>query len=164
DAGGFFPPIYLDDSVEYRVRLDARTGSPLFDIDPYVCQCGFLMLTSRPYPVYYSEALDVVAPLAKEAPGTGYTETINVSANLQAGILQEPIVYYEDWPPEAIDVAADLVEGDLREPIVYYDSPTEAVDVSADLAEGELRVALVGYQTEPEAIDVAADIVSGTLE
>src|SRR5690606_4848979 len=57
DAGGFFPPIYLDDDVDYRVRLSDRHGELVLDVDPYICDCGFLLLTSQPYPYEFSDKL-----------------------------------------------------------------------------------------------------------
>jgi hypothetical protein len=40
NAGGWFPPVYLDDAVTYRVVLADAAGNVLRDDDPYACECN----------------------------------------------------------------------------------------------------------------------------
>lgn len=76
NAAGIFSPVYLEDGIEYRVQLVAPDGSVLLDADPYECYCGFLLLTSRPYPLELIEAIDSTGELVREGAGYGYVASM----------------------------------------------------------------------------------------
>lgn len=163
NAGGFFPPVYLDDDAELRVRLETPSGDVLLDLDPYVCSCGFLLRTSRPYAL---ETMDALAPDAAASRGyfqPSWLDAMEVGAAAVEGSLREPLVAYV-WPAEALDSAAAPVAGEMRTPLVSYSLSVEAIDSQAAATSGTLRVALVRYQNWPiEALDTSATVLSGAL-
>ncbi|MDZ4193840.1 MAG: hypothetical protein U1D65_17760 [Pseudomonas sp.] len=84
------------------------------------------------------------------------------------GELREPLVTYDDWPPDTIDLSAPtVVSGELRELIVIYDDwPEEELELAQALvASGILRTALIRYENWPEeelSLD-APQITGGSL-
>jgi hypothetical protein len=163
NAAGIFPPVYLEDGIEYRVRLVAPDGSMLLDANPYECYCGFLLLTSRPYALGVIEALDSSIADVREGPNFGAMDAL-LSTSLPIEIdLRAPIVEYE-MPPDALDSAASIMSGTLRSPLITYSAGAEALDSIASIQSGTLRVALVRYTNyQAEALDSSCNIIGGTL-
>lgn len=89
-------------------------------------------------------------------------------AEVVTGELREPLVTYDDWPPDPIDLSSPtVVSGELREPIVVYDDwPEEELELAQALvASGVLRTALIRYEDWPEeelSLD-APQITGGSL-
>lgn len=163
NAAGIFSPVYLEDGIEYRVQLVAPDGSVLLDADPYECYCGFLLLTSRPYPIELIEAIDSTGELVREGAGYGYVEALDVTGALVGGTLREPLITY--GYTEALDSSGDVSSGELRDAIHRYENyPPEAIDSACGVQSGTLEVKLVRYQNYPiEALDSAGEVIGGTL-
>lgn len=139
NAAGIFPPVYLEDDVEYRVQLVAPDGTVIIDADPYECFCGLLLLTSRPYPIESLDALDA-------------------ALSINRGLLYVP-------PLDAFDVGLAALGGVLQTILRSYVAPPEdAFDVGLAALGGELFGDVVTYgQYLPEALDVSLAALGGTL-
>jgi len=161
DSGGFFPPVYLDDDITYRVRLTDRRGELLLDVDPYICECGFLLLTSQPYP---AEVLDGLANDGTLKRGIWAPVSADGSTSLGYvlnGTLVAPVVTYE-IPPEAIESVGEVTGGELKAPLVPYEIPEEAIESEGYvIAGGTLIDVLVNYSMDPEAIESLGEVVAG---
>lgn len=165
DAGGFFPPIYLDDDVDYRVRLSDRHGELVLDVDPYICECGFLLRTSRPYSLEQVEALDVGGvPLPGGRYEPSMVEALYVAGQpITGGELRVPLVEYQWQPAEALQAGGQpITGGEMRVPLVEYAWPMEELHVAGEpITGGELRVALQTYEWPGEEIAVGAQPIDG---
>lgn len=166
DAGGLFPAVYMDDSTQYRVRM-VYEGETLIDADPYVCSCGFFLLTSRPYPIESVESIDI----AGDTHGGRYQpvfifppEPVGIAGSLLGGELRTPVVAYE-IDPEGIDVAGTLSSAELVTPLVIYEIEPEGVDVSGTLTGADFTATLLRYMNyPPEGIDIAGSFPGAELE
>ena len=139
NAAGIFPPIYLDDETLYRVVLETASGEELLEVDPYECQCGFLLLTSRPYAIEALDALDSYGSRVAEFPHPLIIEAVDSGGELRSGELRALLVTYDDGLPEAMTNAGALLSGDLDSILVTYNNGL------------------------PEALDSAGQLLSGTL-
>lgn len=140
NAAGIFPPIYLQTAVSYRVRLISASGTTLIDVDPYVRQCGMMIVTSRPYAIEAEDAL-------------------GISASATGGLVWMP-------PEDALSLAVLVLSGEMREILrAYGDALPEALELSASVLGGTLQVALKEYlDALPEALELSASVLGGTLE
>jgi hypothetical protein len=122
-------------------------------------------LTSKPYAVEISEALEI-RPIEAEAPFVVPFDLMSMSApEITDGSLRSPYVDYTDGIPEAVEnVPAEITEGELRNALIdYTDGLPEAVEnYPAEITEGELRVALIDYTDWPvEALDAEPPQITG---
>jgi|GEM_PF-6782798 len=173
NAAGIFPPVYLEDGIEYRVQLVAPDGSVLLDVDPYECQCGFLLLTSKAY-AYEFEHHSVGSGGAIHRgiydPVFGHVAA-GSGGSILVGALMEPIIPYHDWPPDvAIGVGGAILGGDLDlppDPTLPYENwpPDEAVGTGGLINSGTMIAPVVEYENWPSDIANASggSINSGTL-
>lgn len=165
NAGGFFPPVYLDDVTAYRIRLETLAGAELLDIDPYECQCGFRLLTSKAYayeafdqatasssmtagafmPVFEDDGRGSLALLSGslQAPLISYTmfetEAGTASFSMQGGNMIAPLVFYTMYETEAGTGSFAMQGGNMIAPLVFYDQwPTESGTGSLALLNGSL--------------------------
>lgn len=170
NAGGFFPPVYLDDETVYRIRLETASGAELFDVDPYECQCGFLLFTSWQYP---AEFADSVTGAGGEIASGVYdpvfgSAAIGIGAVLVSGTMIEPIIEYEDWPAdEAIGVGGAVLSGTMIAPIIEYDDwPVDAAEgVGGAVVSGTMIAPIIEYEEWPAdaAEGVGGRINSGSM-
>jgi hypothetical protein len=164
DAGGFFPPIYLADEVEYRVLLSTASGELLRDIDPYECYCGFLLLTSYTYP------LDMRDGTAHSfAPWGGMFAPIDTDEmahlfGVAGGELKEPTIEY-DWPPDEMAHEFGLTGGTLIIPVVTYaDWPPDEMEHQFGPTGGTLISPIVNYADwPPDEMEHEFGVTGGTL-
>lgn len=165
DAGGFFPPVYLDDSIEYRVRLTDRAGVERLDINPYVCECGFLILTSRPYPLEVLDAMTQAADALGEGVHPWWLDEMENGLAPLGGTLATPLVVYDQWPPEEMEQELTPLGGTLAEPLVVYDQwPPEEMENDLTPLGGTLVVALIEYEGYvPEEMENELTPLGGTL-
>lgn len=169
DSGGFFPPVYLDDDITYRVRLTDRRGELLLDVDPYVCECGMLLLTSKAYAYEHADSA-IATGAAIPKGGAPWFESIvtALAGRIALGEMREPVITYDQWPPEAvIGTGAAVDSGEMREPIITYDEwPPESVEaVGAAIDSGSMIAPIVTYQNwPPEAVEATGGAIeSGTM-
>jgi hypothetical protein len=170
NAGGMFPPIYLDDAVEVRVRIEDADGEVVLDLDPYECQCGFLILTSNLYPFEWTDT----------AGGVGLTDfggvfdpvfgdsAIGAGGALLSGTMVEPIVEYNFWPADsAIGVGGAMLSGNMIAPIIEYNfwPADSAIGVGGAMLSGNMIAPIIEYDQWPvdAAIGVGGSINSGTM-
>lgn len=171
DAGGFFPPVYLDDDTEYRVRLKTAAGAELLDIDPYVCQCGSLFLTSKMYAVEFRDAARATAGEAVRGryyPVFGPDSAAGEGGRVNGGTMINPIRPYDDWPPdEATGAGGEINFGTMVLPIVSYDDwpPDAAVGDGGEIDSGTMIAPVVVYDDWPAdaAVGEGGEINSGTM-
>jgi hypothetical protein len=141
NAGGIFPPVYLDDDLTYRVRIEDARGDLLLDVDPYECECGFELLTSRPYPLEDSSAS---GPLAVEIPRDFPTYVVKdetqPSVGILSGTLNLNLRTYDNYPPDASgDNVFSLLSGTLTVNLRTYNNyPPDASEAGATIIGGTL--------------------------
>lgn len=164
DSGGFFPPVYLDDDITYRVRLTDRRGELLLDVDPYECYCGFFLLTSKVYPLEVIDSVVSDSPAFWSIPSEVLIEDLLSTGALIQGSLSEPLVTY-DAEPESVLSTSALIEGSLREPLVTYANyEPEGIESTGGLVEGALVVAVVSYGNyPPDELESTGSLISGSL-
>lgn len=165
DAAGFFPPVYLDDTIDYRVRLADRAGNEVLDIDPYVCQCGFLLLTSRPYPYEFAESVDFAGAPTSGMSWRAVVEEMQFGGICLGGVLESVFVEYDDWPAEEIAFGGAFLGGTLETPLAEYnDWPPEEIDFGGTCLGGTLESLLITYDEWPsEEIDFSSTCLGGSL-
>lgn len=142
-----------------------------------------IYLTSRPYPVIFSDSFD----LRSTGFRYGFMDIgliqdrgdLNLTALLTFGNLQITVGYKEysygpsKFDPENIDLSADLRTGSLEITVGYKSysyGPTwfdpEQMDLSADLRSGNLQIVAnyIDYLNWPvESLDLSCILTSGTL-
>lgn len=165
NAGAFFPPVYLDDAIDYRVRVKTAAGATLLELDPYECACGFRSLTSWPYSLEDVAELDLAATMERGTFPPVLADDADISATLIAGVLDDILLAYGEWPLEEIDVSAELTAGVLDEILLDYGEwPVEEIDVDATMRSGVLKTVLITYDEWPvESVDVSSSLISGSL-
>jgi hypothetical protein len=168
NAGGFFPPVYLDDVTEYRVRLDTAAGAPLLDVDPYECQCGFLLLTSRPYALESLDAAESNLASAREGAAFGFVEGAETGSSAISGSLVTAFISYGNYAPEAGESrTVGALSGTLIQPLETYSNyaPEAGESQLVGALSGTIDVVLVTYGNyAPEAGESGlTSAISGTL-
>lgn len=164
DAGGFFPPVYIDHDTTYRVRL-GHDGEEVIDIDPYICSCGFLLLTSRPYPLELAESLDIDGALRKGGFPPTLFESVDIRGGILSGVLRVLLLSYDNYAPESIDIGGTILSGTLASKLKNYENyAPEDMDIAGSIVSGTISSKLQTYGNyAPEDVDIAGTILSGTL-
>ncbi|MCC7462090.1 MAG: hypothetical protein IT480_06455 [Gammaproteobacteria bacterium] len=165
NAAGIFPPVYLGAST-YRVRCYDATGALVFDVDPYECECGFLLLTSRPYPIEDRSALASSFAMNFGYTVTPGTEGMDSAFSALGGNLYGGLVNYDDAAPEGIDSAFSALGGNLYGGLVTYSNyPPEGMDSTFSALGGDLYGGLITYSNYPaEGMDSTLAPLASTLE
>lgn len=142
---------------------DLRGAVPQYMFQVERCEGAYL--TSRPYSIEDTEALDTRGTVDREAPVAVLREALDTGGSVTEGELKSPLVEYGEWPPEALDTFGGLVDGDLRNILRSYDNyEPEALDSFGTVLSGEHKVILIPYtNAEPEALDSFGAVKSGSL-
>lgn len=125
-------------------------------------------LTSRPYAIEDVEALNSFALVEEISEWVPPIEALAISGIVGFITLDEVLLTYPDWPPEALDsygeVAGITLTSAAPTIITYDDGAPEALDSSAEVVSITLEVKLVSYTTgAPEALDITGSVNSITL-
>ncbi|MFO7287703.1 MAG: hypothetical protein C0P79_012680, partial [Gammaproteobacteria bacterium] len=141
-----------------------RRGELLLDVDPYVCECGFLLLTSQPYPYEFSDKLEVSVDWRKGIYWPSISDELAIGVAFVSATLETPLQTYE-IPAEELEVGIGFVEGSLEAPLQTYEIPAEELEVGIGFVGGSLEAQLVRYEQWPtEELDIGIAFVSGSLE
>jgi hypothetical protein len=175
NGAGIFPAIYLDDAITYRVRVNTAQGVQIADVDPYSCECGFLMLTSKPYALIPIDDLTASHQPTNGNYGIAWSDGFAPTTEFTSGVLLTPIITYSNWPlltPEQVTASWDwLAGGTLVTPIITYSNwpllTPEQVTASWDWLAGSNMIApLVFYDNwpflTPEQVTASMDFLSGS--
>ena len=171
DAAGKFPPVYLDDDVDYRVRVFDDAGGLLLDLHPYECVCGFELLTSRPYPLEdiaeFGQGLALPDGFLGQALITDVAEFRQTLA-LIAGFLNVVASYGAfTAPTESFGESLDITGGTLIVTAGFnsFTAPTESFGESLDITGGSLAVVAgyIDYTILPEGFGESLNITGGSL-
>jgi hypothetical protein len=126
-------------------------------------------LLSTLFPAYYTEEVGLSATLVS---GQLYTarydmlpETVDLSADLDSGLLRTLLITYNNWPEEQISFDATLNSGLLETLLITYNNwPEEQISFDATLNSGLLETLLITYNNWPEEqINLDATLIGGSL-
>jgi hypothetical protein len=124
-----------------------------------------ILLTTPPYP--YETQDDMTASLSEIGAkwGVHNFDTMSALGGVTGGSLRDPLVTYDNWPPDEIVTLGALLSGSLRDPLrVYEDWPPDETTASGTLTGGSLRAALVTYDNwPPDEMTTTGGITGGTL-
>jgi len=166
NAAGIFPPVYLEDDVEYRVRLVAPDGTVLIDADPYECFCGFLLLTSLPYSLLAIESLGTTGTVTRVRPEADLAESLLPGAAVISAMSRAIVQEYDRYAPESLMPGGTVLSATSEItvlPPVEYDQEPEALTSAATILSAASADIVQQYdEYEPEAVGSAASILSAT--
>lgn len=171
DAGGKFPPVYLDDDVTYRVRVFDDAGGLMLDLHPYECVCGFELLTSRPYDLEDVEAFQGGLGITDGFLGQAliaYTEGFVNNFAITAGFLNVVASYGSfDAGFDSFSHSLDITAGSLIVTTGFksFDAGVEKFGHSLDITGGSLAVVAgyIRYDVPPEGFSGSLNITGGSL-
>jgi hypothetical protein len=157
-------------------RGDAYIVYPRWQLDPEnghqhpvrkfeLVETGEMLLTSRPYPYYASDSLQLANQPVDSQTGIVLAEGIDVGFSVLGGTLQTALASYDNYIPEEIDLGFEVLGGTLVTGLATYDNYLpEELDLGFEVLGGTLVTGLVSYDNyAPEEIDLGFQVLGGTL-
>lgn len=123
-------------------------------------------LTSKPYPIAYSESIDPSAAFNSAIVFNNYyVEPLDVSSAFVSATIQNVLLTYGNYQPEAIDASGAFVSASLQSVLLTYNNyAPESIDGSSAFVSATLANVLITYSNyQPESLDVSGAFVSGVL-
>ncbi len=127
-------------------------------------RCEGFFLTSRPYPIEDTSAVDASFELRSAFQMSPGPEGIGTGFSVLSGNVYGSLELYNDGDPEGFDTSFATLGGNVFGSLETYDIDPEGFDTGFEALSGNIYGGLIDYgEYPPEGVDAEFEVLGGTL-